>query len=343
MGRGFNVSKWLAAILGIALLTITNVGAQTMNPVQGFQNPERKLPSATENRIFQKPPSKLGTQEVEDSPETDNSTAVAKGQNIEDRDREGALVTSTAGIISTVFPFNTSASVSANQTYLRLINPESFSNEITVSVYSINFADQFVFEGNCNISVPGKAAPQLDSGYFEDCIGWSPSGSEQVMFLEFDVGEYMYWQNIIWSPTTGYFGNLSTCREPTVSDQFIHNVHTTKISTYPSTLFGLVNVFEDYHVDVNIYDAGNGDLVGQYRSQLFPQNTVLLALEVSNIEPGTTWFIPFENRPYQVNLEFNLVNQFGISLTQGIADLVSHFVQQTSRGETYNMLNTCSY
>ncbi|MEQ9109959.1 MAG: hypothetical protein RIF37_01620 [Rhodospirillaceae bacterium] len=337
------MSKHTVVIWCVVLLVSGSATAQTFDDIVGFQNSDRVLPSETENRIFQPPPRKLDKQDVQGAPDVDDSNGTERRQTNSDRNREGSSVTTSLGIVSTVFPFNTSSSLGANQTYLRLVNPESFSNEITVSVYSIDSADRFVFEGDCTISVPAKAAPQLGNEYFEECIGWSPSSLEQTMFLDFDVGQYVYWQNIIWSPTTGYFGNLSTCREPTVSDQFVHNVHTTKISNYPSTLFGLISVFEDYHVDVNMYDAGNGDLVGQYRSQLFPQNTVLLALQMSVVEQFTTWFIPFESRPFQVNLEFNLVNRFGVPLTQGLADLVSHYVQQTSRDETYNMLNTCAY
>ena len=84
-------------------------------------------------------------------------------------------------------------------------------------------------------------------------------------------------------------------------------------------------------------------MIGEYRSQLFPQNTVLLSLQISDLELGATWFISLEDRPFQINLEFNLVNQSGVSIQQGIADLVSHYVQQSANGETYNMLNTCLY
>ena len=317
--------------------------AQSLYPIRGFQNLERKLPSETYNRVFQKNNSKIGRPESSIVDEADILTEPRENQDSERTEREGASVTTTLGILSTVFPFNTSATTALNQTFLRLINPESFSNEITVDVYSINSADQFVFEGSCFISVPGKSAPQLDNDYFEDCIGWTPSSLQGLMFLQFDAGEYLYWQNVIWSPITGYYGNLSTCREPTVSDQFAHSVHTTRISGYPSTLFGLVDVFEDYYVDINIYDAGDGTLIGEYRSQLFPQNTVLLSLQISDLELGATWFIALEDRPFQINLEFNLVNQFGVAIQEGIADLVSHYVQQTANGETYNMLNTCLY
>ncbi|NKB44800.1 MAG: hypothetical protein GKS03_11040 [Alphaproteobacteria bacterium] len=332
---------WLFPALACAFLMTTGAASTATEPFQGFQIPDYEPGLETESQVFQKAPSKLSKQSEQVPPESPGGQK--EGQSSEESSRESSSVTTTIGILSTVFPFNTSAVEGGNQTYLRLINPESFSNEITVSVFSIDFADQFVLEGSCFISVPGKSAPQLGNEYFEDCIGWTPTSSQVVMFLQFDAGDYLYWQNVIWSPTTGYFGNLSTCREPTVSDQFIHSVHTSKISGYPSTLFGLIDVSEPYYVDVNIYDGGSGSLIGQYRSQLFSSNTVLLALEVATLEQFATWFIPFADRPLQINLEFDLVNQFGIQITQGRADLVSHYVQQTSRGETYNMLNVCSF
>ena len=270
----------------------------------------------------------------------DQSGIDREGQSL---DREGQEVTTSIGIISVVFPFNTSTNADGNLTYLRLINPESFSSEISVEVLSINAFDQFVFEGTCFISVPGKAALQLDDDYFEDCIGWTPSSAETSMFLQFDPGQYLYWQNVIWSPFTGYFGNISTCREPTVSDDFVHNVHTTRIAGYPSTLFGLVSVFEDYALDINIYDATNGNLIGELTTGLFAQNTTLLYLSIAELEQFATWYIDFSARPYHINLELDLVNASGASLQVGLADLVSHYVQQTATGEIYNMLNSCEY
>lgn len=337
------ISGSLLILVVAAIFASTGVGAQTPSPIQGFQMLEPQLPSEPQNRVFLKNNSKISEPDGQSIIEGDKSTELSNYENSERTERERASVTSTAGIRSAVFPFITSATTTLNQTFLRLINQESFSNEITVDVYSIDSENIFVFEGSCFISVPGKSAPQLDNDYFEDCIGWTPIGSQEEMFLEFDVGQYLHWQNVIWSPITGYFGNLSTCREPTVSDYFAHSVHTTKISGYPSILFGLISVFEDYHLDINIYDAADGDLIGEYRSHLIPQNIILLSLEIWFLEQSATWFIPLEDLPFQINLEFNLVNQHGVALQEGIADLVSHYVQQTANGETYNMLNTCLY
>ncbi len=342
------ISGSLLILVGAAIFASTGVGAQTPYPIQGFRMSKPQLPSEPQNRVFLKNNSKISELESQSVIEDDKLIESSNDQNSERTERERASVTSTAGILSIVFPFGTSATTGSEQTFLRLINQESFSNEITIDVYSIDSfsigsENQLVFEGSCFISVPGKSAPQLGSYYFEDCIGWTPTSSQEIMVLQFDTGKYLHWQNVIWSPITGYFGNLSTCREPTVSDYFAHSVHTTKISGYPSALLGFIHVFEDYHLDVNIYDAGNGDLIGEFRSQLFPKRINILAMRILALEQSATWFIPLEDLPFQINLEFNLVNQHGVALQEGIADLVSHYVQQTANGETYNMLNTCLY
>ena len=330
------------AVLSILFCATLSAVAQTSGPIQGLQDLDREPSAETQNRIFQKNNNKLD-QVKESASAPAGGSAETESKSSEDLDLKDTAITTTFGVRSKVFPFNTSSAAAGNLTFLRLINPESFSNEIAVEIRSLDSENFFVFEGTCNVSVPAKASIQLAYDYFENCIGWSPTSSQTVMFLEFDAGLYVYWQNVVWSPTTGYFGNVSSCREPTVSDQFIHNVHTSKIVGYPSVLIGLVDVFESYSVDINIYDAANGDLIGRYLSGLFPQNTVVLTLEAQDLEQAATWFISLANLPYQINLEFNLVNQFGFNITQGRADLTSHAVLQTATGEAYNMLNSCAY
>ena len=257
--------------------------------------------------------------------------------------QEGASEHTTRGILSVVYPFYTSTNESENRTYLRLINSEDFSNEITVDVYSRDLSDDLVLEGSCEISVPAKSAPQLDRDYFEDCADWEPTESETVMRLEFDIGEHLRWQSVIWSPTTGYFGNISTCREPTINDNFVHSVHTTKIVDYPSTLYGLINVNETYQIEINIYDAGNGTLIGEATTLFYSPDRVDQVLVIPFLEPFANWSIPLEDLPFQVNLEFGVVNESGEPITEGQTDIISHFVRQTVRDEEYNMLISCLY
>ena len=306
------------------------------------------LPATTDNLIFQKPSSKVGGNDFEGAADDEltakNYKEAREREGSSDREREGSQVYTTLGKYSRVLSFLTSTSENPTESYLRLINPTSNTQTVYILVYGLNEARTYlVSKGRCRVDVPAKASPQLSAKYFENCVGWEPSDNDESMILDFDIGLNLYWQNIVWSPQTGYFGNLSTCREPTVNDSFVHNVHTTRISAYPSTLIGLIGVGEEYRVKITLWHSGTGRLVGEYESQLYSKDTGTIGLPLSSIEEDTDWKIPFSERPYQVNLELNLINKYGSTITEGWADLVSHNVYQTFRNESYNMLNACVY
>jgi len=321
--------------------SLSDVGASNKT-FEGFQ------PRAGEEDrgiLFRRPKSDFQDSVVEKSEELedDNPSKESELESGKTQSREGQSVITFSGINSIVYPFSTTTSTTGNQTFLRLINPESFSNQLDVYVYSVTSFGSVLLEGVCRVNVPAKATPQLDAEYFQNCIGWLPTSLQTLMVLEFDAGDYIYWQNVVWSPSTGYFSNLSTCKESETVDDFAHSIHTSQIAAYPSVFVGYVDVASSYRITARIHNASTGALIGDYSSGIFSSGINLIELPMEQVERDATWYISTANLPFQVNLDLDVVPAFGGIFTSGSADFLGHFILQTARTETYNLSTVCLY
>ena len=173
------------------------------------------------------------------------------------------------------------------QTYIRFANVHPIASRITVQIYGGGES-----LGTCSLTIPGKASVQYSIEEIEDCISYDPARFNTFeYYITTLLSDNLYYQSVIWSPTTHYFSNMSSCREPTVFDTLVLNVHTSNIRSYPSIIAGLVSVDTSYQIAANIYDSRNGELMGEWFSPTYPAGTSLRSFQWNiHVEDNVNWF-----------------------------------------------------
>src|SRR4051794_12327771 len=104
---------------------------------------------------------------------------------------------------SYIYPFYPSTT-SAFQGFVRFINPAGPTQTVTV-----NFLDYAttISKGSCPLTIVGNSAPQYSATQLEQCAGLTPAAGVNYE-LQFSFGQQginLYYQYVLWSPSTGYF------------------------------------------------------------------------------------------------------------------------------------------
>lgn len=140
-------------------------------------------------------------------------------------------------------------------------------------------------------------------------------------------------QHVLFSGSTGFFENMTTCQNSAVSDTnaALMNVHTTAIAGYTSyvTIYNYTSNEQAY--DVPIYEANNGTFKGQV-SVSVPAN--------STFEQPFSWFqdrIQWTPEQTEYHANIKVLAQGGSRSAQ-----VSHTVYNAKLNVYLNLTNFCS-
>jgi hypothetical protein len=238
---------------------------------------------------------------------------------------------------SYIYPFYPSTT-SAYQGFVRFINPNAPAQTVTV-----NFLDYATTAklGSCSLTIPGNAAPQYSASQLEQCASVAPASSTTYE-LQFNFGQQginLYYQYVLWSPTTGYFTSAATCFTPGQPLDFAANVHTSTLQGYPATVVLETHAPLNYRAHAIIYDQITGNQIGTWTGDLQPAASEVVAIPESTIEAQGSWTV--SSKPYHVNLKISVVSSDGSQTFSDAVHVAANLVSQTARGEIYNMGAMC--
>ncbi|MGZ5262128.1 MAG: hypothetical protein ACXWC0_31320 [Burkholderiales bacterium] len=238
---------------------------------------------------------------------------------------------------SYIYPFYPSTT-SAFQGFVRFINPSNTTETVTVNFLDYATATK---KSSCSLTIAGFSAPQYSASQLEQCALLTPDSSTNYE-LQFTFGQpaiNLYYQYVLWSPTTGYFTSAATCFTPGQPLDFAANVHTSSLPGYPATVVLETHAPLNYRVKALIYDQQTGAQIGTWQGDLQNAAQEVVAIPESTIEAQGSWTV--STKPYHINLKVSLVSLDGTQTYPDAVHVAANLVTQTARGEVYNMGAMC--
>ena len=151
-----------------------------------------------------------------------------------------------------------------NLSYLRFLNLSGSSATIRATLIGSPSGRNY---GTADIVTPNNASRQLSITEVMRGAGVSAliaPDDRLAVYLQ-SSSDPVAIQHVLYSDGTGFFENLSSCQNSSISDTnaALINVHTTRLSSFPSTI--VVHNFGDADItyDIDLYKAETGEGIGR--------------------------------------------------------------------------------
>lgn len=220
------------------------------------------------------------------------------------------------------------AASSGIQSYLRFINPTDTAGEV-----AIQFSDASgnILREICRVGVKPNYAGQLGmDSLTEACqLAESDAATLSISYTSDFIG---YIQHVVWNPTGGSLTNFSVCSKAAESRNYLTNVHSSKITTYPSriSITNTSDVAKSFKLDFT--DSQDQSLsVGTWESPVLAAKAHGL-YKIPDIETDLGYSPPESGG-------FHYTVQFDASSTGGI---LGHFVDNLDAGVITEFTARCA-
>ena len=219
-----------------------------------------------------------------------------------------------------------------NTSYLRFLNQSG--NTATVSATLIGSPSGRNY-GTTQISIANHASRQVSINDMMSDLGLlGPSSPDDRLgvYLRSDAAPVTV-QHVLYSQSTGFFENMTTCQNSSVSDtnSALMNLHTTNIADYTSyvTMYNYATTAAVY--DVQVYEATTGAFKGLVTVTIDPNST---------FEQPFSWFQDqLQWTPGASEYHANIV-AFPQGGSRGA--LIFHTVYNNKVGVYLNLTNFCT-
>ena len=219
-----------------------------------------------------------------------------------------------------------------NVSFLRFLNLSGASAKTTATLVGSPSGRVY---GTADITIANRASRQISITDLMTLAGATAlTGSDDRLSVYLRAnGSPVAVQHVLFSITTGFFENMTTCQNSSVSDTnaALMNVHTTAIEGFTSyvTIYNFTSAEEAY--DVPIYEAGAGTFKGQVTVNVAPN---------SFFEQPFSWFQDqIQWTPTAGEYQANILTLPKSGTRSGV---VSHTVYNTKLGVYLNLTNFCT-
>jgi|GEM_PF-6534715 len=231
-----------------------------------------------------------------------------------------------------------------NTSFIRLFNGGTAASNFIVTVLGSPSGNSY---GTAQISIPAKASIQyavseiLTRANAATLAGGDTSYSLYVQNNDQTAG----YQHVLYNELNGFFENLTNCKTalntgsgPNANSNFLLNVHTTTISTYPATIILHNPRSTAANLNLTLYDATTGSFVrGTEAASRFATSVganATRAITLSEIQQ-TLGFTPTANQ-FHVNVQV-------ADAAGGAADTITaQSIRNLVLGADLNMTTACS-
>lgn len=230
--------------------------------------------------------------------------------------------------------------------YVRFGNASGGAANFEVKVTGGETGTDYTGSKSYTLSVPDKASVQKSIDDIR--AGITAQGGPDIALKSGDTFLNLYvtsdkkgsgaaFQHVTFNANTGFFENVSLCTFDPTQDysgtaRRLVNVHTTRLSTYPSRI-------EIHNPDATsrvvrgkVYDAVSGTSLGSFTATVAANATTVM--EESAIEQQIS-FTPSASQLH-VNIEFETAD------SSAYTALVAHKVTQSSTGAVFNLSQVCA-
>ena len=264
-------------------------------------------------------------------------TSRASGQGIGEPGEWNDIAESSRTVYVIEFPRDTSNDVvmspifsvsSGTQSYLRFINPTATDGQIAMKVSDSNGV---VLREICRLNAPANTASQLGMNQISSGCGLAESDTT-TLSISYTSDFIGYVQHVVWNPAGGSLTNFSVCNKSASSANYLTNVHSSKITTYPSriSITNTTDVAKSFQLD--FVDSQKPDLiVGTWTSPVLASKGHGL-YRISEIETALGYSPP-ESGGFHYTVEFNLASTGGI---------LGHFVDNIDAGVITEFTARCA-
>lgn len=221
--------------------------------------------------------------------------------------------------------------------FIRFANSNAAAHSITVKVVGSPSGTVY---GTADYSIPSNASPQyaLSDIITKANAGALKSGdTSYALYLSQEAG--MSFQHVVWSSTTGFFENMTSCTAPNISvnassqNRQALNVHTSILTDYPAYI-SVHNAYTSAQTYVaTLYDATTGARLGAASLQVAANATVTQPMTYFQSAAG---FTPSASQ-FHVNMYFSTSDVATLGSFYGV---VTHYI--LNKGRYSNMSTWCA-
>lgn len=218
-----------------------------------------------------------------------------------------------------------------NLSYLRFLNLSGAATTVTAFLVGSPSGQTY---GSTTVSVANHASRQLS---ISDLMGAAnvtklATDDRVGVYLRADASPVAV-QNVLFSGATGFFENMTTCQNSSVSDTnaALMNVHTTAITGFTSyvTIYNYTSSEQAY--DIPIYDANSGVFKGQ---------TTVTVPANSAFEQPFSWFQ--DQVQWTPTITEYHANLLVLARSGSRSAQVTHTVYNAKLGVYLNLTNFCA-
>jgi len=207
-----------------------------------------------------------------------------------------------------------------DQSFLRFYNAGSQAGAITLTIRAA--ASGEVLTTWTSPSIPAHASPQFSLANIQSEASPSLVGTGHPAFTV-DVRSTFtgYMQHVMWSVNSGVIENMTRCiGGPSPDGQTLINVHSSRLSSYPSYLRIFNGGVSAQAATLTLYNAATGAQIGAWTSTAIPV-AAALDIPVFSIESGVS------------SLPSSLPNHYVMVLNGGFTG----YLQQAVRNPTTSL------
>ncbi|MBP02651.1 MAG: hypothetical protein CMM25_07565 [Rhodospirillaceae bacterium] len=264
-------------------------------------------------------------------------TSRASGQGIGEPGEWNDIAESSSTVYVIEYPRDTSndvvmspifAASSGTQSYLRFINPTDTAGEIAIKFSDSNGQ---VLQEICRIPIGANFAGQLGMNTITSNCSFAESDTT-TLSMSYTSDFLGYIQHVVWNPSGGSLTNFSVCSRSAESANYLTNVHSSKITTYPSRISITNTTDTAKSFKLNFSDSQDTSLVvGTWDSPVLSAKGHGL-YRISEIETDLGYSPP-ESGGFHYTVEFNALSTGGV---------LGHFVDNLDAGVITEFTARCA-
>ena len=211
------------------------------------------------------------------------------------------------------------------RSFVRLYNSSDTDGEAIVYLFDSVTGTEL---GEWRQNIPAHASLQYEIDELE--TGGEPMVESDDPYALYVLSTFDgFVQNVVWNAVGGSLTNISTCgRDIAEDERFLGNVHTSLLSTYPSTIVLKNTGSETQRANIDVYDAAEGALIGSWST--------------ADLDPGTLSFIEASSVEFDLGFEPDR-GQFHLNLEidDAFEGYGVHVVDNLTSGVLTNMTDKC--
>jgi hypothetical protein len=221
--------------------------------------------------------------------------------------------------------FENTATHGGNLSFLRFRNDSDTATIFTVRIVGSPSGVDYLNGNSYSITVPPHAAPQRALTDIQTAVGTSimtRGGDSYANALITADRSGASVQHVMYNNTTGYFENLTVCKDgvnttSVAVNRFLGNVHTSRLGGYRSSLYVFNPQTASRAVRGRVYDAVSGSEIGSFTRTARANELLKVAMTTLETELN---FAPSTSQLH-VNVRFETAD------SQAFSSLVGHLVR----------------